>query len=95
MRKEKDGAGLFMAWSGIMDAINLGYGFEPYSVLDRHLQELEEIRRNYPVFPSAEIEARVASAVVAALSLRQPNHPEFEAWAERALRWPKTKPWSI
>ena len=86
MRKEKDAAGLFMAWSGIMDAINLGYGFEPYSVLDRHLQELEKIQRDYPVFPSAEIEARVASAVVAALALRQPNHPEFEAWAERALR---------
>jgi ATP/maltotriose-dependent transcriptional regulator MalT len=86
MRKEKDAAGLFMAWSGMMDDINLGYGFEPYSVLDRHLQELEEIRRDYPGFPSAEIEARVASAVVAALALRQPNHPEFEAWAERALR---------
>jgi DNA-binding SARP family transcriptional activator len=86
MRKEKDAAGLFMAWSGMMDDINLGYGFVPYSVLDRHLQELEEIRRDFPVFPSAEIEARVASAVVAALALRQPNHPEFEAWAERALR---------
>jgi DNA-binding SARP family transcriptional activator len=86
MRKEKDAAGLFMAWSGMMDDINLGYGFVPYSVLDRHLQELEEIRRDFPGFPSAEIEARVASAVVAALALRQPNHPEFEAWAERALR---------
>jgi len=86
MRKERDAAGLFMAWSGMMDDINLGYGFEPFSALDRHLQELEEIRRDYPVFPSAEIEARVASAVVAALALRQPNHPEFEAWAERALR---------
>ena len=86
LRKEKDAAGIFMAWSGLVDAINLGYGFEPFSVLDRHLQELEEIRRDCPVFPSAEIEARVASTIVAALALRQPNHPEFEAWAERALR---------
>jgi len=86
LRKEKDAAGIYMAWSGMMDAINLGYGFESFSALDRHLQELEEIRRDYPVFPSAEIEARVASAVVAALTLRQPNHPEFEAWAERALQ---------
>jgi len=85
MRIEKDATGLFLAWSGMMDAINLGYGFESFSVLDRYLLDLDELRQDYPVFPSPEIEVRVASSVVAALVLRKPNHPEIEAWIERVL----------
>ena len=86
MRVGRDAAGLFLAWSRIVDAIILGYGIEPFSVLDRYVRELEELRGEYPVFPSPEIEARVASSMVGALTLRQPNHPEIEAWAEKALR---------
>ena len=86
MKVKKDAAGLFLAWSRIVDAVILGSGFEPLSVLDRYLQELNELRRDYPVYPSPEIEARVASSVVGALTLRQPNHLEIEAWAEKALR---------
>ncbi|MDI6763476.1 MAG: BTAD domain-containing putative transcriptional regulator [Thermodesulfobacteriota bacterium] len=89
MRMKKDATGLFLAWSGMVDAVNLGYGFESFSVLDRYLQDLDELRQDYPVFPSPEIEVRVSSTVVAALVLRQPDHPEIEAWVERVLRLAK------
>jgi len=85
MRVEKDTTGVFLAWSGMVDAVNLGYGFESFSVLDRYLQDLDELRQDYSVFPSPEIEVRVASTVIAALVLRQPDHPEIEAWVERVL----------
>jgi ATP/maltotriose-dependent transcriptional regulator MalT/DNA-binding SARP family transcriptional activator len=86
MRMKKDANGIFLAWSGMVDAVNLGYGFESFSVLDRYLQDLQQLRQEYPVFPSPEIEVRVASTVIAALVLRQPDHPEIEAWVERVLR---------
>lgn len=86
MRAKEDAAGLLMSWAGKVDAVNLGYGFPSFAILDRYLQELDDLRKKYPVFPSREIEARVSSAVVAALSLRQPDHPEFESWAERSLQ---------
>lgn len=85
MRMTKDTTGVFLAWSGMVDAVNLGYGFESFSVLDRYLKDLEELRQDYPVFPSPQIEVRVASSVIAALVLRQPDHPEIEAWVERVL----------
>ncbi|MEW6374861.1 MAG: BTAD domain-containing putative transcriptional regulator [Thermodesulfobacteriota bacterium] len=89
MRMKKDTTGIFLAWSGMVDAVNLGYGFESFSVLDRYLQDLDELRQDYPVFPSPEIEVRVASSVIAALVLRQPDHPEIEAWVERVQKLAK------
>jgi len=86
MRMKKDATGIFLSWSGMVDSVNLGYGFESFSVLDQYLKDLEEIRQDYPVFPSPEIEVRVASSVIAALVLRQPDHPEIESWVERVIR---------
>jgi len=86
MKANEDAAGLFTTWSGMVDAVNLGYGFQSFAILDRYLQELDDLRKKYPVFPTPEIEVRVSSAVVAALSLRQPDHPEFESWVERSLK---------
>jgi ATP/maltotriose-dependent transcriptional regulator MalT/DNA-binding SARP family transcriptional activator len=89
MRMIKDTTGILLAWSGMMDAVNLGYGFESFSVLDRYLKDLNELQQDYPVFPSPEIEVRVASSIIAALALRQPDHPEIEAWVERVQRLAK------
>jgi DNA-binding SARP family transcriptional activator len=89
MRMRKDTTGIFLAWSGMVDSVNLGYGFESFSVLDQYLKDLEEIMQDYPVFPSPEIEVRVASSVIAALVLRQPDHPEIGSWVERVIRLAK------
>jgi DNA-binding SARP family transcriptional activator len=89
MRMTKDTTGIFLAWSGMVDSVNLGYGFDSFSVLDHYLQDLDELRQDYPVFPSPEIEVRVASSVIAALVLRQPNHPEIESWVERVIKLAK------
>jgi len=89
MRLKKDATGIFLSWSGMVDSVNLGYGFESFSVLDQYLKNLEELRQDYPVFPSPEIEVRVASSVIAALVLRQPDHPEIESWVERVIRLAK------
>jgi hypothetical protein len=59
-----------------------GGGFYP---LDRWISVLEELGRTVKEFPSEEIELRFASAMFSALVNRQPQHPEIEIWANRAL----------
>src|SRR5215831_10019729 len=41
--------------------------------------------RDAPAFPSTGVEARVATAMFAAITLRQPSHPKAAYWAERAV----------
>ncbi|NVM20375.1 MAG: hypothetical protein HWN68_01160 [Desulfobacterales bacterium] len=82
-KTEKDTAGIFLAWSGIVDSI--AYGFEDFTLFDKWIRVLERLMNDFKAFPSEQIEARVASAMFKALAIRQPQHPEVEAWAERVL----------
>jgi DNA-binding SARP family transcriptional activator len=60
-----------------------------FTQFDRWFQELEDFMRVCPAFTSPEIEARVASSMVTALVLRQPQHPNIETWSERVLSLPE------
>jgi ATP/maltotriose-dependent transcriptional regulator MalT/DNA-binding SARP family transcriptional activator len=82
-RKQEDKAGMFLAWAGIVSSITAG--FENFQSLDRWISILEELMQAGQEFPSEEIGLRVASSMFSALRLRQPQHPQIEAWAERAL----------
>ncbi len=82
-RNQEDRSGMFLAWSGIVNSVTAG--FENFQSLDRWILVLEELMSAGQAFPSEEIGLRVASSMFSALRLRQPQHPQIEAWAERAL----------
>jgi DNA-binding SARP family transcriptional activator len=78
-----DVTGLYLAWAGIIDTYVYEWGdFRP---VDRWIVVLESLRARHPVFPSAEIEARVAAGMFNALSWRQPWHPNLAAWEARVM----------
>ena len=82
-KNQEDAAGIFLAWAGIVDSIV--YAWENFKPLDKWIATLEEMVDRFEVFPSEDIEARVASSMLSALTLRQPQHPKVEAWAEKTL----------
>jgi len=85
-REEGDIAGLFLSSSSIVDGIDFSHN--DLSRLDHWIHLLEDLTHDIKEFPSQEIEARVASGMVTALALRQPQHPEFHKWADQALSLP-------
>ena len=82
-RNQSDAAGTFMAWSGIVSSILSA--FENYKSLDRWISILETLLRDFQKFPSEEVGAMVTCNMMGALVVRQPHHPDVEAWAQRAL----------
>src|SRR4029450_3117153 len=53
--------------------------------MDRWIALLDDIMEDAPAFPSKGVEARVATAMFAAITLRHPSHPKAAHWAERAI----------
>ena len=77
-----DASGLLLSWSGVMEAILLGWG--EFSQADRWIRMLDDLMQGHPEFPSPEIDARVTTSMLFALTLRQPHHREIRTWADRA-----------
>jgi DNA-binding SARP family transcriptional activator len=77
-----DPAGLFLSWSGVMEAILLGWG--EFMQADRWIGMLDDLMQRHPEFPSPEIDARVTTSMLFALTLRQPHHRHIRTWADRA-----------
>lgn len=82
-KTEGNGAGMFLAWSGVVSSISVG--FENFKPLDHWISVLDELMDVFKEFPSKEIGLQVSSSMFSALMLRQPQHPMIEEWAERAL----------
>ena len=82
-RDQKDIAGIFLAWSGIVKSIITG--LTDYKSLDHWISVLENLMIEFETFPSEEIGLYAASFMFQALVNRQPQHPEIEIWAERVL----------
>lgn len=78
---KKDVQGIFLSWSGIIDAII--YGFDDFKPLDRWISLLDDILKEYPSFPSKEIEIRVSLFMFLALSFRAPQHPDISHWVDK------------
>ena len=79
---QRDPAGTFLSWFGIVETILAEWG--DFTRLDRWIGILEVLVREYPSFPTPDIESRVASTMFCALLLRQPQHPDIELWTARA-----------
>lgn len=82
-RGESGIEGMILAASGAMDAIL--YELDDLSLLDRWIAVLDDAAANGVRVGSAGVEARVASSMVFALTLRKPQRADIEQWVERAL----------
>jgi len=82
-RSEGNGAGTFLAWSGVIDSIWLD--FSDFKQFDKWISIFEELVHDFEEFPSKEIGTRAANSMFIALAFRQPQHPEIEKWSERML----------
>ncbi len=75
-----DPAGLYLSWAGVVTTYIYAWGdFRP---LDRWISEMEELLVRYPVFPSFQVEAQAAAAMLSALMFRRPQHPDFSKWQD-------------
>ncbi len=81
-RTRGDVTGTFSAWSGAVGTIL--YEWSDFTQLDRWIDDLEGMLRERPGFPSRETETRVTATMFYALMFRRPEHPDIDAWAERA-----------
>jgi LuxR family transcriptional regulator, maltose regulon positive regulatory protein len=82
-REAGDATGALLAWAGGVQTFPLDH--HEYSGLDAWIASLEDLLRQFPAFPSHEVEARVASSMLVALLYRQPHLREIKVWAHRAL----------
>jgi len=76
-------AGLYQSWCGVMESIVAEA--DGFSRIGPWVRIFPRIRSRHPVFPTAEIEIRVRSALLA-LVYSHPQHPDLPAWAESAWR---------
>lgn len=75
--------GLYLAWAGVCETYWIALdGTEP---LRHWLAELESIQAQWPSFPSAEIETRVAFGAFYGLIANDPGHPRRDLWESRLL----------
>ncbi len=81
--KKKDPAGIFLSFAGAVESI--AHGLHTFKQFDRWISILCKLRTEFKVFPSEEIEARVAMSALLTFCMRQPQHPDHEAWSERAV----------
>lgn len=80
--KGEDRTGTFVSWSLVMD--NLCMYLYDFNAMDRWIDRFEEITERFPSFPSPEIEARAVASLLGGLYMRRVDHPEIEAWVNRA-----------
>jgi LuxR family transcriptional regulator, maltose regulon positive regulatory protein len=88
-RREGDAIGTLLAWAGVI------FGFLSEGVLvgmERWIAFLDDLIGDVPTFPSTGVEARVATAMFAAITLRCPSHPKAAYWAERAIEVARRHP---
>ncbi len=76
-------AGALLAWSGSVQTFF--YVFDDFRPLDRWIAWLDERGGKDASFPSAEIALIVAAGMTAALTWRNPVHPDTQQWAENAV----------
>jgi LuxR family maltose regulon positive regulatory protein len=80
-RKRRMASGNFLAWTGAVESVM--FGFRDFHVADPWIDSLDGLLREYPEFPDPATGARLACAMLIALSLRQPQHPRIAEWRER------------
>jgi DNA-binding SARP family transcriptional activator len=79
-----DASGIFLAWSGVAECFIQELG--DLSRTGPWVSLLDALMEKYPVFPSPHIEGQVTCRIFILLSFRQPWHPAFNRWREKAMK---------
>jgi LuxR family transcriptional regulator, maltose regulon positive regulatory protein len=77
-----DAGGAYLAWVGAVQSTI--YALSDLRAVDVWFERFGTLRREYPQFPSGEIEDRVLATRFVALVLRAPHHPDFDGVLEQA-----------
>lgn len=80
---ERDEAGVFLAWSSIVQSLVLG--FDSVTIHDKWIALLDKLVPEFGRIPRGEIETNVASSMFSALAMSKPGHPDFSTWQKRAV----------
>ena len=83
-RNIHDIRGIYLTWAAAIEASRTGSRADLKS-LDYWINILDELLAQYPDFPDADIEARVALVMHIALVWRMPQHPKREEWRGRLI----------
>ncbi|MFW5448012.1 MAG: BTAD domain-containing putative transcriptional regulator [Methylophagaceae bacterium] len=83
-KDRNDVTGIYLSWAGVLDSLRMDHMGDA-TRLDLWFARLEILRKEYPEFPSDEIELEVAINMLMALWWRQPQNKSFYYWQERAL----------
>jgi ATP/maltotriose-dependent transcriptional regulator MalT/two-component SAPR family response regulator len=81
--QSSDDTGMLLACAGAMNSVH--YEYDDFTLYDKWIDWLDGRMKHNPSFPAPEIEARVAAAMVDALTWRQPGRSDIGTWLERAL----------
>jgi DNA-binding SARP family transcriptional activator len=81
--ESRDATGVFLAWAGTVESIF--FAFENLRQLDHWIGMFPSLEQRQGGFPSGEIEGRVASAMVAAIVIRELRSSDYDTWLEKAL----------
>jgi DNA-binding SARP family transcriptional activator len=77
-----DAAGIYLSWSGIVDTH--AFGLDEWKRLDDCIALFEELRKEWPSFPSKEIDLIASSRMLICLTLRKTDHPHLvHRWLQR------------
>jgi LuxR family transcriptional regulator, maltose regulon positive regulatory protein len=79
----RDDAGTYRAWSGIIDSIY--YEYDDFTQFDEWIEWLDRRLLDHPVFPSIEIEARVAASAAWVFAWRWLDPRRNDEWLKRAF----------
>ncbi|NVN90735.1 MAG: AAA family ATPase [Desulfuromonadales bacterium] len=85
-----DSLGIYLAWAGIVDTYAYG---DNWRGLDDCISDFYVLLRDYPTYPSAEIELMVSSRMLLSLTLRKPDQSQrVEQWLTRVTSLLRLQP---
>ncbi len=81
-KNKQDVAGVFLAWSAVVDVIWLLQ--RNWKRLDTWIQYIEEDIKSYPQYPSVNIAARVVASMTWTLFWHRPDYAQLPHWIRQA-----------
>ena len=82
--RKKLSNGVYLAWCGIIETFIYEYG--NFALINKWVVEMEKIIRAHHKFPSRDLEERILSLLVFAVTHYNPFHPKIKFWADRTLQ---------
>lgn len=73
-----DAAGSYLAWSGAVDTYM--YLWQDFVPLDYWIEEMRELRRRFPEYPSLDVEAQATCGMIGAATYRDIDRSTMHEW---------------